>query len=72
MLKNELIDKRVLSFAYHKTNKQTKLVFGEPDYSMVESRSVEASIPLVAQGILYFVQIFKSERGGTTLSSSNQ
>lgn len=51
-----LIDRQALSLAYHGTDEQTTLVFGEPDLSLASGTS-NATIPIVAKGILYFVSL---------------
>ena len=46
-------------------------MFGEPDFSHMTSTSLNATIPLVSKGILYFVSISDTSIGGVTLSSSS-
>lgn len=72
MLQNELIDSTILSFAYHDTDMQTKLTFGEPDYSLALSSSINATIPLLSKGILYYVQIYESQIGGKSIGKDSQ
>lgn len=71
MRQNGLIDRRIISFAYHRTTSQSTIVFGEPDLSMIKSTSINATLPIVSKGILYFVRLEESKIGGVSLSSSS-
>ncbi len=70
MKDNELIDRRVISFALHNTNTQSLLAFGEPDMSLVPEGARNGSVPLTSKGILYFVRLYESKIGSHSLGTS--
>ena len=66
----KLISERTLSFALRSVNRESVMLFGEPDLSLANGFSLNATMDIIDRGILYFVPLFRSYFGGLEVSAS--
>ena len=73
LLLNNIVSRRVLSFALRDEHEDSYFLIGEPDYSLAASKPrVNSTIPLINKGRYFQVALTSFDHGSTTISSAFQ
>ena len=61
----------MISFILHYQDKQSTVIFGDPDYTLAVEFSKNATLSLYDKGVLYFVELSTATIDGNSIESSS-